>query len=121
MGLGKTLQVIALLLVAPARRDAVERGDAPTPARRAGLAARELEGGDRALRPGAAVLVAHPSAMPRAELEARRRRRSRGIDLVSPPTASLRECRGCASATWELVVLDEAQAIKNPGTSRRAR
>ena len=47
MGLGKTIQVLALLLVLQAQR---RRQARPQPPGRAGLAARQLGGGDRALR-----------------------------------------------------------------------
>ena len=60
-------------------------GDGPRraePARRAGVASRELGGGDRALRAVLNVLVAHPSAMPAAELQALDADRLAGVDLV---------------------------------------
>ena len=79
MGLGKTVQVIALLL--DLKRDA---GEGREPARRAGLADRQLEGGAGEVRAGPRLRRGPPlgggrprSAPPTAD----------AFDLSSPPTA----------------------------------
>ena len=61
MGLGKTIQVLSLLLVLRSSAEAIRASRAPG---RAGVAARQLGGGDRALRAALTAIVAHPSAMP---------------------------------------------------------
>ena len=66
MGLGKTIQVLSLLL---AQRRERGRG-AAKPAGGAGLAAGELGGGDRKIRPGLNALIVHPSAMPAEQIKA---------------------------------------------------
>ena len=87
MGLGKTIQVLALLLVL--QREATGNAG-PSPAGRAGLAARQLGGGDRALRPGAAGLhrasVGHAS---RGGEALHRRAEAAGLDLVITSYGSL--------------------------------
>ena len=61
-------------------------------------------------------MVAHPSAMTASELEALDRDRIAGVDLVitSYGIAAAR-CPGWPCDAWRLAILDEAQAIKNPG------
>src|SRR6185369_6508217 len=64
--------------------------------------------------PGLKALVAHPSAMPAAELKSLEPARLRGIDLVITSYGSLLRLPWIAGVPWRLAVLDEAQAIKNP-------
>ena len=69
--------------------------------------------------PALRVLVAHPSAMPAAELAgARCRSGSRTSISSSPATARCCALPWLAKTPWQLVVLDEAQAIKNPGAQQ---
>ncbi len=70
--------------------------------------------------PSLRVLVAHPSrdarrgARRRTAAPEARRRRPRHHHLRH----AARACRGCAARAWRLVILDEAQAIKNPGAKQ---
>ncbi len=111
MGLGKTIQVLALLLVQ--RGDA---GAAPRPSLLVAPAsllanwAAEIE----RFAPGLVAMIAHPSAMPPAELKALAPERLATLDLVITSYGSLLRVPWLASTSWRLVVLDEAQAIKNP-------
>jgi non-specific serine/threonine protein kinase len=112
MGLGKTLQVLALLLVLKRETGAQKRPSllvAP-----ASLLANWASEAER-FTPGLRLLVAHPSAMPNAELRELPPRRLEGIDLVVTSYASLLRLPWLESTRFDLVVLDEAQAIKNPG------
>jgi len=65
--------------------------------------------------PGLSALVAHPSAMTAADLQALAEEQLADVDLVITSYGSLLRVPGLAKIRWHLVVLDEAQAIKNPG------
>ena len=108
MGLGKTIQVLALLLV---EQDA---GSAK-PAGRAGLSAGQLGGRNREIRPGLTAAIVHPSAMAAERSSSSRR------DDVRPGDHQLRLAAALpalAATAWRLVILDEAQAIKNPAAQQ---
>ncbi len=60
------------------------------------------------------MLVAHPSATPREELAALRPDAIAGHDLVVVSYGSVHRFPWVAETSFGLVVLDEAQAIKNP-------
>ncbi|MGH8300656.1 MAG: SNF2 helicase-associated domain-containing protein, partial [Steroidobacteraceae bacterium] len=129
MGLGKTVQVIALLLHlraasggAPARRGASRAEDGSLPptliVAPASLIANwksELE----RFAPTLKVLVAHPSEGTgrldgAAELDAA----LSGIDVALTTYGMLARSEALRSRTWRLAVLDEAQAVKNPGAQQ---
>ncbi len=111
MGLGKTIQVLSLLLVLK-RQDGA--GAQPSllvaPASLLANWAAEIE----RFAPGLKALVAHPSALPSAELKAVDAARLRDIDLVITSYGSLLRLPWIGELPWRLAVLDEAQAIKNP-------
>jgi non-specific serine/threonine protein kinase len=115
MGLGKTLQVLALLL---ARR---ERPETTAPARRAALLVvpASLIANWRAeidrFAPSLRVAVAHPS-MAEKPMDEMTTEDAAGVDLVITTYGFVHRLRWVAETQWPLVVLDEAQAIKNPGT-----
>lgn len=112
MGLGKTMQVLALTL-------ALKRQ--PGPGRRTSLIvapasllanwASEIERFTPSLR----AVVAHPSALPRGELQALDEQRLADVDLVVTSYATLLRTPALLRIPWRVAVLDEAQAIKNPG------
>ena len=114
MGLGKTLQVLALLL---ARR---ERPDTTAPERRAALLVvpASLIANWRAeierFAPSLRVAVAHPSMAEKPMDETAED--AAGADLVITTYGFLHRLPWVAQTQWPLVILDEAQAIKNPGT-----
>ena len=56
--------------------------------------------------------------MPADEVEGRRARTSAGADLVITSYGFLPRMPWLATTPWRLVVLDEAQAIKNPGAKQ---
>jgi hypothetical protein len=109
MGLGKTIQVLSLLLVLK------RRGDEPRPSLLVAPAslmtnwAAEIE----RFTPGLKAFIAHPSALPAAELRTLDPDRLRDVDLVITSYSSLLRIPWMAETPWRLVVLDEAQAIKN--------
>jgi len=115
MGLGKTIQVLALLLVLR-RRDRGERRPSILAAPASLLAnwASEIE----RYAPRLKVLVAHPSAVSMAELKEMDADALARFDLVVTSYGSLARLPWIAQTSWRLAVLDEAQAIRNPGAQQ---
>jgi non-specific serine/threonine protein kinase len=111
MGLGKTVQVISLLLVLKNQANGQGRPNLlVAPASLLANWASELE----RFAPSLTALIAHPSATAAADLKALAPERLREVDLVITSYGSLLRMPWIAEASWQLVVLDEAQAIKNP-------
>jgi superfamily II DNA or RNA helicase len=113
MGLGKTIQVLALLLVLKAEA----AGEAKpsllvAPASLLANWAAEIARFAPTLR----AVVAHPSALDAGQLK-------KGPDLASADLiitsyGFLSRLPWLASAAWRLAVIDEAQAIRNPGAQQ---
>ncbi|MDP2811324.1 MAG: DEAD/DEAH box helicase [Rhodocyclaceae bacterium] len=118
MGLGKTIQVLALLLVLKRERQGTHCPGRPSllvaPASLLANWAAEIE----RFTPGLKSLIAHPSAMPSAELRALDAARLAGIDLVITSYGTLMRLPSLSDAAWDVAVIDEAQAIKNPGAKQ---
>jgi len=111
MGLGKTIQVLALLLV--------QRGEAGSKRRPSLLVApasllanwaAEIE----RFAPALTATIAHTSVMPADELKALAPDKLAALDLVITSYGTLLRLPLLQTTAWDLVVLDEAQAIKNP-------
>ena len=64
--------------------------------------------------PSLAVVVAHPSAMPAGELKTLAAENLAAVDLVITSYGSLLRIPWLGNTAWDFVILDEAQAIKNP-------
>ena len=111
MGLGKTIQVLSLLLAYRA-----EAGTKKLPSLLVAPAsllanwAAEIE----RFAPDLTAVVAHPSAMPAGELKSLGPDKVAAVDLVITSYGSLLRIPWLETTSWHLVVLDEAQAIKNP-------
>lgn len=115
MGLGKTIQVLSLLLVLRAEAGAHGRASLlVAPASLLANWAAEIE----RFAPSLKALIAHPSATPAHELKALDQSRIANFDLVITSYGSLLRLPWAAQIKWNLVVLDEAQAIKNPSTKQ---
>ncbi len=123
MGLGKTIQVLALL--AAERTAGAAAGEHESPHRPSLLVApasllpnwqSEIE----RFAPSLRTFVAHASATAPAELAAVTAQRLAAVDLVITTYGSITRLPWIEATSWNLVVVDEAQAIKNPGT-RQAR
>lgn len=116
MGLGKTIQVLAMLL--RHRREAA--ADAPpsllvVPASLIG----NWQAESARFAPDMKLLIAHPSETPKADLDKLAKSpatRLRGIDLVITSYSMVTRLEWLAKNKWSWVILDEAQAIKNPGS-----
>ena len=112
MGLGKTIQVLSLLLVLQREsRGNPEPSLLVAPASLLANWASELE----RFAPGLKPLVVHPSVMTSSEIKALTPDRLTNADLVITTYGSLLRIPQLSEARWRLAVLDEAQAIKNPG------
>ncbi len=110
MGLGKTVQVLALLLLLKRHRAIPGPHLVVVPA---SLLANWKTEAER-FAPSLSALVAHPSAMPREELAALGPEALAGYDLVVVSYGAVRRFPWLEATSFGLVVLDEAQAIKNP-------
>ena len=116
MGLGKTIQVLSLLLAMRAQQPDAERRASLLVAP-ASLLANWMAEIER-FAPSLKALVAHPSAMTAAELDALARGPLPDVDLVITSYGWLLRAPWMVKGPWRLAVLDEAQAIKNPGAKQ---
>ena len=113
MGLGKTIQVLALLLVRKRER----KGGPALLVVPASLIANWQAEIER-FAPSLEVFIAHPSVVPARELADLLPERLEAADLVITTYGTVGRLPWMAKRDWGLVVLDEAQAIKNPGAKQ---
>ena len=114
MGLGKTIQVLALLLILKRENKESCPSLLVAPASLLANWAAEAERFTPSLR----LLIAHPSSLPAAQLQALDASELSGIDLVITTYGTLLRLPALQAMPWRLAVLDEAQAIKNPGAKQ---
>lgn len=114
MGLGKTMQVLSLLVVLKREQTAQRPSLLVAPASLLANWAAEAE----RFAPGLRVLVAHPSITSADELRALDDARLAQTDLVITSFGALLRQPALESIQWRLVIVDEAQAIKNPGAKQ---
>ena len=110
MGLGKTIQVLSLLLVEQARRDQPKPSLLVAPASLLGNWVSEIE----TFAPGLKAVIVHPSAMSADQIRQFTPERAAEYDLAITSYGSLLRIPAFAATGWRFVILDEAQAIKNP-------
>jgi non-specific serine/threonine protein kinase len=118
MGLGKTIQVLALLLVLQRERTNTTQKRRTSllvaPASLLANWASEIE----RFAPSLKFLIAHPSTLQAFELKALDARRLSDVDLVITSYGNLLRLPAFSAISWRLLVLDEAQAIKNPAAKQ---
>ena len=107
MGLGKTIQVLAFLLAR--KRAKAARGPSLLVAPASLLGNWMAEIGRFA--PSLRALVAHPSSLPKGFEPSKH-------DLVITTSGTLLRAPWPAATDWDVLVLDEAQAIKNPAAKQ---
>jgi non-specific serine/threonine protein kinase len=115
MGLGKTIQVISLLLTQKGRAGKTSPSLLVLPASLLSNWKSEL---DR-FAPSLTVACLHPSAMDRsalARITADPAKVLASTDAVLTTYGMVQRQEWIGKMAWNLIVLDEAQAIKNPGT-----
>src|SRR5271166_4786655 len=115
MGLGKTIQVLSLLLVLKAegtseRKPSLLVAPASLLANWAAEIAR--------FAPGMKAVLAHPSAPLADKLKMDGSDDLADVDLVITSYGFLARTPWLAAVSWRLLVLDEAQAIKNPAAKQ---
>jgi non-specific serine/threonine protein kinase len=117
MGLGKTIQVLSLLL---ALKNETSGQAKPcmlvAPASLLANWAAEIE----RFAPSLRALVAHPSTSPAEKRKADDPYNLSEVDLVITSYGYLGRAPWLNSTSWHIVILDEAQAIKNP-TAKQTR
>jgi non-specific serine/threonine protein kinase len=113
MGLGKTMQVLALLVLQK-RNKPQGTSILVAPASLLANWASEL---DR-FAPELQTVIAHPSAMSAAEFRNLNPQTLQPVDLVITSYGSLTRIPELSKMPWALAIIDEAQAIKNPGTKQ---
>ena len=115
MGLGKTIQVLSLLLVLKAEDSTPANPSLlVAPASLLSNWASEIE----RFATGFVAVIAHPSAMPPEQLKKTAPAAATAADLVITSYGTLSRVPWLSSQAWRLAVIDEAQAIKNPGAKQ---
>ncbi|SFU56804.1 non-specific serine/threonine protein kinase [Nitrosomonas eutropha] len=118
MGLGKTIQVLALLFLF--KRDGTDgtlTARPSLPVAPASLLANWMQEAAR-FAPDLCCMLAHPSGMAREALQALDAQQLTGVDLVVTTYGTLPRLPKLREVSWRLVVIDEAQAIKNPAAKQ---
>jgi superfamily II DNA or RNA helicase len=115
MGLGKTIQVIGLLVL-------LKKVGGNTYGPSLLVVPASLVGNWRAeiarFAPDLTCFVAHPSETPLAELASIQVSEIDRCDVVITTYGALQRVPWLSSRAWNIVALDEAQAIKNPGAKQ---
>jgi non-specific serine/threonine protein kinase len=118
MGLGKTIQVLSLLLIL--KRENNDKNKQLRPSLLVVPASLMANWAAESARfsPDLRILIAHPSECSAAELQALDAQRLSSIDLVITTYGALLRAPALADVQWRLAIVDEAQAIKNPGAKQ---
>ncbi|HEY3997655.1 MAG TPA: DEAD/DEAH box helicase, partial [Candidatus Xenobia bacterium] len=114
MGLGKTIQVLSLLLVQPKDRNGKRPSLLVAPA---SLLANWVDEVNR-FAPSLKTRIIHPSAMAADEAKRMTPALLADLDLAITSYGALLRLPVFGDTGWRFVILDEAQAIKNPNTKQ---
>ena len=114
MGLGKTIQVLSLLLALGRNTQEKQPNLLVAPASLLANWVAEIE----RFTPSLKAMILHPSAMTGDEIKQLTPDRFADIDLAITSYGTLLRWPVLAETTWNLLVLDEAQAIKNPNAKQ---
>jgi len=116
MGLGKTIQVLSLLLLERRRnKGGVSRPSLlVAPASLLANWSAEIQ----KFAPELRTLIVHPSAMTAAQVKDFTPTQTTGLDLAITSYGSLLRIPALGEVHWRFAILDEAQAIKNPGAKQ---
>ena len=114
MGLGKTIQVLSLLLAQRRTGRAMQPSLLVGPASLLANWAAEIE----RFAPGLTAKIVHPSAMTPDQVRQVTPDQLSGIDLAITSYGTLLRMPVLAEMRWHFVILDEAQAIKNPNAKQ---
>ena len=116
MGLGKTIQVLALLLVQRQRSGGARLPPCLLVAPASLLAnwTAEIE----RFAPGIDAKIVHPSAMTADQMKTFTSADAERLDLAITSYGTLLRMKVLSEIAWRLVILDEAQAIKNPSAKQ---
>ena len=113
MGLGKTIQVLGVLSVS--RRNKENGTDLlVVPASLVDNWRLEIE----RFAPELKVLIAHPSNIPSSELKRLSKKKVDAHDAIITTYGTVMRTEWMRTRAWRNVILDEAQAIKNPGAKQ---
>ena len=114
MGLGKTIQVLSLLLAQRRTGREMQPSLLVGPASLLANWAAEIE----RFTPGLTAKIVHPSAMTPDQVRQVTPDQLSGIDLAITSYGTLLRMPVLAEMRWHYVILDEAQAIKNPNAKQ---
>ncbi|WP_419903509.1 DEAD/DEAH box helicase [Kiloniella sp.] len=114
MGLGKTIQVLSLLLILKQKDKDRQPSLLVAPASLLANWMLEIE----RFAPGLKALIVHPSALTAERMKQLTPDQFTGFDLAITSYGTLLRSEVLVDTNWRLLVLDEAQAIKNPKTKQ---
>lgn len=113
MGLGKTVQVIGLLTIIKSQEPGLP-SLLVVPASLISNWQNELT----RFAPDLIFCIAHPGAPPERKIEMKGRDSLKGIDLLITTYSLAQRDEWLHEREWNYIILDEAQAIKNPGAKQ---
>ncbi len=113
MGLGKTVQILALLNILKSRNHR-QASLLVIPASLISNWSQEI----KRFTPDIEFFVAHPEAGPDKKVEPKDKESLDKLDLVITTYSLVQKYEWLQGYNWDYIILDEAQAIKNPGTKQ---